>query len=235
MTLSVLNLNQFLLPQGRRNLRDQHNYLMLTLYSLRLPNSLWGIFTSTGRHQQRTMTEPTDENLMHSYRQGDTAAFDRLYARHRGPLFRYIDRLSNNHAETEELFQDVWMRMIRARDQWRQEKGFKPWLYRIAHNRLVDHWRAAKGQQVPLEDDTIVSMDKSWPDAWLVIKDCIERLFHLLGGLSEPQRSAFLLKEEANLSLAEIADVTGVGRETVKSRLRYALRSLRSGLEGCDE
>ena len=235
MTLSVLNLNHFLLPQGRRNLRGQHNYLMLTLYSLRLPNSLWGIFTTTGRHQQRTMNEPTDENLMLSYRQGDTAAFDRLYARHRGPLFRYIDRLSNNHAETEELFQDVWMRMIRARDQWRQEKGFKPWLYRIAHNRLVDHWRAAKGQQVPLEDDTIVSMDKSWPDAWLVIKDCIERLFHLLGGLSEPQRSAFLLKEEANLSLAEIADVTGVGRETVKSRLRYALRSLRSGLEGCDE
>ncbi|MET0106358.1 MAG: sigma factor-like helix-turn-helix DNA-binding protein [Sedimenticola sp.] len=80
-----------------------------------------------------------------------------------------------------------------------------------------------------------MARSERWPDAWLIIKDCIERLFHLLGGLSEPQRSAFLLKEEANLSLAEIADVTGVGRETVKSRLRYALRSLRTGLEGCDE
>lgn len=181
------------------------------------------------------MTESSDETLMLKYRQGDTAAFEQLYARHRGPLYRYIDRLTNNHAESEEFFQDVWMRLIRARDQWQEDKGFKPWLYRIAHNRLVDHWRANRGQQVSLEEDNIVSLDKRWPDAWLVIKDCIERLFHLLGGLSEPQRSAFLLKEEANLSLAEIADVMGVGRETIKSRLRYALRSLRAGLEGCDD
>ncbi|MET0103459.1 MAG: sigma-70 family RNA polymerase sigma factor [Sedimenticola sp.] len=181
------------------------------------------------------MSQPSDESLMLKYREGDTSAFDRLYTRHRGPLFRYIDRLTNNHAEAEELFQDVWMRLIRARAQWQPERGFKPWLYRIAHNRLVDHWRTLRGEQLPLEDDHVVTLEARWPDAWLIIKDCIERLFHLLGGLSEPQRSAFLLKEEANLSLAEIAEVTGVGRETVKSRLRYALRSLRTGLEGCDE
>ncbi|MBA1330548.1 hypothetical protein QQ73_05020, partial [Candidatus Endoriftia persephone str. Guaymas] len=78
-------------------------------------------------------------------------------------------------------------------------------------------------------------LDQRWPDGWLLIRQCVERLFTLLGGLSETQRSAFLLKEEAGLSLQQIAIVTGTGRETVKSRLRYALRRLRAGLEGCDE
>ena len=85
------------------------------------------------------------------------------------------------------------------------------------------------------EDEKVVGMTQSWPDTWLTIKECVERLFKLLGGLSEPQRSAFLLKEEGGLSLNQIAEITGVGHETVKSRLRYALNSLRKGLEGCDE
>lgn len=181
------------------------------------------------------MSHATDETLMSRYRNGDTVAFDELYERHRGPLYRYIERLTGNRNLAEELFQEVWIRLIRARHQWQEHKGFKPWLYRIAHNRVVDHWRSEKSQQEELNEESVTSLQQRWPDAWLTIKECVERLFQLLGGLSEPQRSAFLLKEEGDLSLAEIAEVTGVGRETVKSRLRYALRSLRQGLEGCDE
>ena len=181
------------------------------------------------------MTDPSDETLMSRYRQGDTTAFDNLYGRHRGPLFRYIERQTGNQELAEELYQDVWMRLIRNRDQWQADRPFKPWLYRIAHNLVVDHWRSQRQDLEELDEESLVSLHKTWPDAWLAIKECVARLFRLLGELSEPQRSAFLLKEEAGLSLAEIGEVTGAGHETVKSRLRYAIRSLRQGLEGCDE
>ena len=86
-----------------------------------------------------------------------------------------------------------------------------------------------------MEDETVIPLDRPWPDAMMLIRECVERLFQLLGGLSETQRSAFLLKEEAGLTLEQIAEVTGTGYETVKSRLRYALQRLRTGLEGCDD
>ena len=181
-------------------------------------------------------TDSTDEDLMLRYRKGDMAAFDALYRRYRGPLFRYLERQSGIAAVAEELFQEVWMRVIRGRERWRSELGFRPWLFRIAHNRMVDHWRAGRENHAPLEGQgEVLQMDTPWPDAWLLIRDCVERLFRLLGGLAEPQRSAFLLKEEAGLSLEQIAAVMNTGRETVKSRLRYALKRLRAGLEGCDE
>ena len=183
----------------------------------------------------RSMSETSDEQLMTRYRTGDTTAFDSLYARHRGPLFRYVERQCSNHAVAEELYQDIWMRIIRAREQWRPGTRFQPWLYRIAHNCIIDHWRAGRENHTQIEDEAVIPMDRPWPDTIMLIRECVERLFQLLAGLSESQRSAFLLKEEAGLSLEQIAEVTGTGYETVKSRLRYALRRLRAGLEGCDD
>jgi RNA polymerase sigma factor (sigma-70 family) len=183
----------------------------------------------------RGMSETPDEQLMTRFRRGDTAAFDTLYTRHRGPLFRYVERQCSSHAVAEELYQDIWMRVIRAREQWQAGTRFQPWLYRIAHNRIIDHWRAGRENHASIEDEAAIPLDRPWPDAIMLIRECIERLFQLLEGLSESQRSAFLLKEEAGLSLEQIAEVTGAGFETVKSRLRYALRRLRAGLEGCDE
>jgi RNA polymerase sigma-70 factor (ECF subfamily) len=176
----------------------------------------------------------TDEQLMRAYCDGDAAAFDRLYARHRGPLFRYVKRLCNNAPAAEELYQDVWLRVVRGREQWNSEQPFSPWLYRIAHNRVVDFWRAAGGRvEEALEQEP---PDRGhWVDVAAHVRDCIERLLALLGVLPEVQRSAFLLQHEAGLSLAQIAEVCGCGRETVKSRLRYANQRLRDGLEDCDE
>ncbi len=181
------------------------------------------------------MSDSSDEKLMTRYRSGDTAAFDSLYGRHCGPMFRYVERQCRNHAVAEELYQDIWMRVIRARKQWQPGTRFQPWLYRIAHNRIIDHWRAGRENHARIEDEAIIPLEQPWPDTVMLIRECVERLFQLLAGLSEPQRSAFLLKEEAGLSLEQIAEVTGTGYETVKSRLRYALRRLRAGLEGCDE
>lgn len=181
------------------------------------------------------MTE-TDEQLMARYCAGDSAAFDVLYRRYRGPVFRYMQRLCHAGVDAESLYQDAWLRLIRARGQWNAAMPFRPWLYAIAHNRVVDAWRSEG--RLPSGDDTTLAQvpdGASGLDVATMLRDCVERLMQLLGMLPEAQRSAFLLKEEAGLSLEQIGAVTGVERETVKSRLRYALKRLRAGLEGCDE
>jgi len=178
----------------------------------------------------------TDEQLMQQYCAGDAAAFDTLYARYRGPVFRYVQRLCAQCIESEELYQDVWVRMVRARDQWQDHQAFSPWLFRIAHNRVVDHFRSmGKAELLEINEPEAIPGSGLLPEALALLRDCVERLMALLGELPENQRSAFLLKEEAGLSLAQIGEVTGVERETVKSRLRYALKRLRSNLEGCDD
>src|SRR6188508_1672712 len=98
----------------------------------------------------------TDEQLMLAYAGGDAAAFEALYSRHKGPLFRFVLRSVKAPAQAEELFQEVWMRAIEARARYRPEAKFSTWLYTIAHNRLVDHWRS-KGL-------TLVSLDVDGDD-----------------------------------------------------------------------
>ena len=88
--------------------------------------------------------EPSDESLMLAYAAGRVAAFEQLYARHRGPLYRFLARQLRNDALADELFQDIWQKVIAARASWRPEAAFSTWLFRIAHNRLNDHWRALK-------------------------------------------------------------------------------------------
>ena len=89
------------------------------------------------------MDNLTDEDLMLSYRDGTAAAFDVLYARHKGGLYRYVLRQLNNRKEiANEIFQDVWMKLINARSNYQVTAKFTTWLYRLAHNRLVDYWRS---------------------------------------------------------------------------------------------
>src|SRR5512138_1572570 len=80
-----------------------------------------------------------DETLMLAYRDGDAGAFDRLYARHKGPVYRYLRRHAQDQAD--ELAQDVWIRVIHAREGYDVRAKFTTWLYTIAHNRLMDHFR----------------------------------------------------------------------------------------------
>ncbi|HSO79887.1 MAG TPA: sigma-70 family RNA polymerase sigma factor, partial [Chromatiaceae bacterium] len=90
------------------------------------------------------MPESSDEQLMLAYRNGDAEAFAILYHRHRGPLYRYLLQGCANPATAEELFQDVWTNLIRVRETYRVEARFTTWLYRLAHNRLVDHYRRGR-------------------------------------------------------------------------------------------
>lgn len=182
--------------------------------------------------------DDADETLMLRYRDGDAQAFARLYARHKGPLYRYFLRQCGMPAVAEELFQDIWLKLVAARAGYTVQARFTTYLYRLAHNRLIDHYRASRrGLPVSYADDCpewaeVPAPLEAQPDVQEDQRRQAERLLALLAELPEAQREAFLLREEAGLSLDEIAQTTGTGRETVKSRLRYALARLRRGLGG---
>jgi RNA polymerase sigma-70 factor (ECF subfamily) len=177
----------------------------------------------------------SDEALMLRYADGDMAAFQALYQRHRGGLYRYFLRQSDA-GTGEELFQDVWARVIQARKRYRQTARFSTWLYTLAHNRLVDHWRQT-GRRPLFENDMDAceqvngaGTSPSDPLRLADLRDCIEQLLVLVGSLPDIQRQAFLLKHEAGLTLAQIAEAMQARTETTKSRLRYAMNHLRSAM-----
>ncbi|UCD67913.1 MAG: sigma-70 family RNA polymerase sigma factor [Betaproteobacteria bacterium] len=176
----------------------------------------------------------TDETLMIAYCNGDPDAFAELYARHRAALYRFIRRQCAG-AVADELFQDVWTRLIVARRRYHPSAKFSTYLYQVARNRLIDHFRSsgrhleeAQGGDPP----EAPAASGQQPENAAQTRQQASRLLGLIETLPSAQREAFLLHQEAGLTLAEIGEVTGVGRETVKSRLRYALAILRRGMEG---
>ena len=176
-----------------------------------------------------------DETLMLAYCHGDATAFEYLYSRHKGGVYRYLKRQCGNEATAEELFQDVWTNIIKARKRYKASAKFTTWLYHIAHNRLIDHYR--KSSRLPAYyDEEIVDNIEDEQQLDLVSEinrhRQAEKLLHCIGQLPEAQRESFLLKEESGLSLIDIAEVTETSRETIKSRLRYALNGLRRCLRG---
>ena len=90
-----------------------------------------------------TVAAASDEQLMMRYRDGEAAAFEQLYRRHKDPLYRYLLRGCAHPDSAAELFQDVWAGLIRSRAGYQPRARFGTWLYRMAHNRLVDHLRLA--------------------------------------------------------------------------------------------
>jgi len=177
---------------------------------------------------------------MLAYRDGDGTAFEVLYARWRGPLYRYFLRQCGHAGQADELFQDVFMRVMGAAANYEPTAKFTTWLFRIARNRLIDHWRKLGREPVdPLasgEDGDDGEFDppaaeSAAPDRQAEQRELGAALMAALNELPEVQREAFLLAEEGGLTLDEIASISGVGRETIKSRLRYATARLRRKLE----
>ena len=176
---------------------------------------------------------------MLAFAQGDAGAFDRLYARHKGTVFRFISRSLPTRADAEEIFQEVWMKAIEARSRYEPRAKFTTWIYAIAHNRLVDLWRKKGIALVPMDggDDERSAIDPpgdpaNEPYAQVAGREAMARFAAALEALSPAQREAFLLKEEAELSIADIAQATGADVEAVKSRVRYATAKLREAIDG---
>lgn len=188
-----------------------------------------------------TRMEADDAELMLRYAGGDAHAFDALYARHRSALYRYLLRQSRDRAVADDLFQDVWDRVIRSRKRYQVKAKFATFLYRIAHNCVVDQFRRQArrhdNRSEPVEDaaDILTAPAAERPDRQLADAQFRIAFQRALDSLPDEQRTVFLLYEESGLTLEEIGEITGVGMETAKSRLRYAVIKLRKALGSLDD
>lgn len=176
----------------------------------------------------------TDEQLMLNYRDGDAEAFEVLYQKHKGSLYRYVLRQCDE-SYVDEIFQDIWMKIINARKRYEVNAKFTTWLYNIAHNRIIDYYRRQNIRPVSNSEGEIESAPShtnKQPEQQAQNNEQVEQLFTAIRNLPNDQRDTFLLHEEAGLSIDEIAQATGVNFETAKSRLRYAIRKLRDDMKG---
>lgn len=175
---------------------------------------------------------PEDSALMLRYCDGDVAAFEVLYRRHNDAVFRYLLRLCQHRDTAEDVFQDVWGKIVKARDSYRPTAKFSTFLYRVAHNCFIDHIRRNKRhtQTAAVEPDSQPD-PADLPEVETERSLARRRLEAALQELPEEQRDVFLLSEQAGLSLDQIASVTDSNRETAKSRLRYAVNKLRAAID----
>jgi RNA polymerase sigma factor (sigma-70 family) len=181
-----------------------------------------------------------DEDLMRLYAGGDAAAFDVLYARHEAALYRFVRRLLGAPlaAQADEVFQDTWLRIVKARATFRpQGAAWRTWAFTIAHNAAMDRLRvsgrelsvdAGDGADEPL-DWLMARLDQVAPSSedqafW---RAAGTQLLHCLDALPPAQRAAFLLHHEDGASVEDLAQRLALPFETARSRLRYALRKLR--------
>ncbi|WP_353399592.1 sigma-70 family RNA polymerase sigma factor [Hydrogenophaga sp. 5NK40-0174] len=185
------------------------------------------------------MSGPADDELLHAYAKGDPSAFEQLYERHAGVLWRFVLRSVQEPGLAEELAQDVWIAVIEKAGQFESRSAFRTWLLSIAHHRIVDHWRRHR-PHVSLDADAdegrgwaekLVAESGFGPVRQLQSREQGQALLDALAALPIEQREAFVLQAEGGLSVADIASVTKVPHETAKSRLRYARAQLRKVLE----
>ncbi len=175
---------------------------------------------------------PDDSALMLRYKDGDVAAFEVLYRRHTDPLYRYLLRLCRHRDTAEDIFQEVWSKIIKSRASYRPTAKFSTFLYRVAHNCFIDHTRRDKRHARNTEFKPDMHSDPGeQPETATERSLARERLHVALMALPDEQRDAFLLHEEAGLTVDQIAHVTGSNRETAKSRLRYAVNKLRAAID----
>ncbi len=190
--------------------------------------------------------EGDDDALMSAYAAGSAAAFDALYARHRSGLYRFVRRvLGPAHAAVvDEVYQDTWLRVVHSRARWEpQGATFRTWLFTIAQHRAIDVLRRS-GREVSMNDgdsdtppfEPAARAWQAWPessgepshDDALFWRRAGTQLINCLALLPLPQKAVFLMHHEDGETLDTIACALGVGFETAKSRLRYAMTKLRT-------
>ena len=182
----------------------------------------------------------SSESLMLGYAGGDAKAFNELYHRHKSALFRFIKRQGIAESKTDELFQEIWMKIINARHSYKASAKFQTWFYRIARNHVIDDYRK-QGNVINIEFDDESLQENMLSNEKLSeqrIEDQLDleskksRLLTSVSGLPFMQREAFLLKHEAGLNNEDIAKIKQSSAEAVKSRIRYAMKQLKNQLGG---
>ncbi|MGQ8366937.1 sigma-70 family RNA polymerase sigma factor [Glaciecola sp. 1036] len=179
--------------------------------------------------------QETDENLLTQFVNGEYAAFQLLYERHKGGLFRYVARQLHDQNLVEDIFQEVWSKVISRASSFDQQAKFTTWLYTIARHHLIDHIRHIKVVENVISEsenkEAVEGVSASSPEQAHDTVLQSQALMQCLDKLPMQQKDCFLLKEESGLSAKEIAEIIDTGFEATKSRLRYAYQSLRHCLE----
>ena len=169
------------------------------------------------------MAQNTDDELYRRYRRGQSEAFDTLYERYSQPLYNYV-RNSISAERVEEVYQDIWLKVIASASRYKDNGRFRQWIFTCAHHLIVDEYRRGnRGQDVPLPE-----LADQRPQTDTQLRSKIETAVQQL---PLEQRQAFYLRHELDCSVAEIAAVQDCELEAAKSRLRYAYARLRTLLE----
>lgn len=174
------------------------------------------------------MKNLSDEDLIKRYGEGDIDAFSILYARHKGGLYRYLVRQIKDESTAEDIFQEVWSVVIKTANDYVAKAKFTTWLYTLARNKVIDRARHLKVVETFAERDIHHTTEDGEQSLLrqrqkVALKNCLDKL-------PAVQLDCFLLKEEANLSIKEIAKVVEANSEAAKSRIRYAYKNLRECL-----
>jgi RNA polymerase sigma-70 factor (ECF subfamily) len=187
------------------------------------------------------VSDDEDAQLMLAYAGGEMRAFETLYSRHRAALYRYLMRQARDGEVANDLFQEVWSRVVINRSRYEPRAKFRTFLFTLAHNCFIDHCRRVRARPAGLGVDDADAADllpadeDSLPERALERSEESRRYRVALLSLPAEQRDVYLLHEESGLSVEEIARVTGVGAETAKSRLRYAVNKLKAALIAAED
>jgi RNA polymerase sigma factor (sigma-70 family) len=181
----------------------------------------------------------SEEILFRRYCDGDVKAFDTLLNRLKGLAYSFILRYVRNQSVADEIFQDVFLKICKNKDQFRESISFKSWMVTICKNTCIDHIRKQKrGFQTSSLDNLNdahdrplserVASDAPTPDEELRFKIENAELTELMDQLPEEQRETFYLKTVMELTFEEIGAGMKCSTNTAKSRYRYALETLRA-------
>jgi RNA polymerase sigma-70 factor (ECF subfamily) len=181
---------------------------------------------------------PTDAELIASYRGGSEAAFEKLVEKYKSRVYTTIYLIVKDQAIAEDLLQDVFVKVVHTltADGYNEEGKFQPWLMRIAHNLAIDHFRRSKRYPTIIMEDgsnvfnTLKFAEESIEDA-RVKEDTVELVRKLIDELPESQKQVLIMRHYMDLSFQEIAEQTGVSINTALGRMRYALINMRKKLK----
>lgn len=182
--------------------------------------------------------------LVEAYRQGDPDALGELVEMYKRPLFAFILRMVEKQSEADDIFQDVWFRAIKNMGTYRH-KNFMSWLFRIAHNVIIDRARHRKVEGLADPPTARNTEESHWtetlpspeagPDRLIMAQETGHRIQAALAELPPEQREVFLLRMEADMPFREIARLQGASINTVLARMQYALQKIRKNLADLKE
>ncbi|MBL6661342.1 MAG: sigma-70 family RNA polymerase sigma factor [Flavobacteriaceae bacterium] len=176
----------------------------------------------------------TDAQLVSSYLDGSEYALEQLINRHQLQIFNFINSKINDRDTSEDLFQDTFIKVIRTLKSgaYNEEGKFLPWVMRIAHNLVIDHFR--KSNRIPTvgnkEDFDIfqfISDNSPNAESTLVQEQVLKDLQKLIQELPEDQKEVLIMRLYRDMSFKEIAENTNVSINTALGRMRYAIINLR--------